>query len=568
MNIVKCLIFLRIDMSYFRRTFTILFLLFFVNLTIITNALAAGDFGYYQPSAPSAVNSVSAPASIEIIGQANFSWSQNDFAFGHNPQAFDNKFSLEIPEGFLSGPSRLAMSQIKQSGSLPWNLKKLSDIFEFSISSNAGFASQKNLTVSLVYDQADNNFKQIYYFDEASASWRALPSTDYPGEQKVVASLNQPSAKLAVFSKPGVLTVGKASWYKYQGGMFAASPDFPRGSKLRVTNTDNGKSVEVVVNDWGPERDKHPDRVVDLDKEAFAVLSPTSAGVINVMVSPLEITPDSSGRVLGVKAEAVGSSPKLSAKSVIIMNEATGEVIFDKNGIAKAPLASLTKIVALKIFLDLKPDLEQVVSYKTQDENFNYLYAKKSESARVKLKNGEKLKIKDLFYSALVGSANNAVESLVRVSGVTRGEFIDLMNSQARSWGAGETHFIEPTGLSSANTSSAYDYAVIMKEALKNDYISQVSVTPTYTFKTLSGVKHTIKNTNQLVLNQSQPNLKAEKFAINGSKTGYLIEAGYCLATRVKSGLENYIIVSMGASTRAKSFNEMADLIKYIGNLI
>jgi D-alanyl-D-alanine carboxypeptidase len=286
------------------------------------------------------------------------------------------------------------------------------------------------------------------------------------------------------------------------------------------------------------------------------------------MVSPLEITPDANGRVLGVKAEAVGSSPLLTAKSVVIMNEATGEVIFDKNGIAKAPLASLTKIVALKVFLDLKPDLEQVVNYKLQDENYNYLYAKKADSARVKLKNGEKLKIKDLFYSALVGSANNAVETLVRVSGIKRDEFINLMNSQARSWNARDTHFIEPSGLSSANTSSAYDYAVIMKEALANEYISRVSVTPSYTFKTLSGTKHTIKNTNKLILDQSQPKLKAEKFAINGSKTGYLVEAGYCLATRVRSGLENYIIVSMGASTRAKSFNEMADLIKYIGNLI
>lgn len=555
----------------FKRIFTILFLLFFVNLTLVNNALAeelANESANLFQTAEVVIPITSlTKVSAEILNQEKLVWGASDFSYSHSLKTLGNKFGLEIAEGYLTGPSELVVSEIKEFGNLPWNLEKISDIFEFSLTSTQNL-NARPLSVSLTYNKEDNYFKQVYYFNEFTSSWRALPTTDYPAERRVVASLSQPSAKLAVFSKKGVLTVGKASWYKYRGGLFAASPDFPRGSKLRVTNLDNGKSVEVVVNDWGPERDKHPDRVVDLDKEAFVALAPTSAGVINVMVSPLEILPDANGRVLGVKSEAVGSSPKLSAKSVVIMNETTGEVVFDKNGVAKAPLASLTKIVAMKVFLDLEPNLEQVVSYKTQDEKYNYLYCKPGESAKVKLKNGEKIKIKDLFYSALVGSANNAVESLVRVSGISRDEFVERMNSQVRSWNARDTHFIEPTGLSSSNTSSAYDYAVIMKEALKNDYISKVSITPSYTFKTVSGTKHTIKNTNKLVLDQSIPSLKAEKFAINGSKTGYLAEAGYCLATRVKSGIDNFIIVSMGATSRAKSFNEMADLIKYIGNLI
>lgn len=560
-------------MLYFRRIITVVFLLFFVNLTLINNALAEvltdGNFGYYQPT--TLVTSTDSPTvtPAEIVSQENFSWTDSDFALSHSPRAWESKFGLDIPEGWLGGPSQLVVSQIKEFGVLPWSLKKISDIFEFSFTSSASFSSSRPLSVSIAYNQADNYFKQVYYFDEASATWKALPTTDYPEEKKVVASLNQPSAKLAVFSKPGILTVGKASYYKYQGGLFAASPDFPRGSKLRVTNLDNDKSIEVVVNDWGPDRAKFPDRVIDLDKEAFVLLAPLSDGIIkHILVSPLEITADANGRVLGVKSEAVGSSPKLTAKSAVIMNETTGEVIFDKNSVAKAPLASLTKIVAMKVFLDLAPDMEQVVSYKIQDEKYNYLYCKPGESAKLNVKDGEKIKIKDLFYSALVGSANNAVESLVRVSGLKRDEFIELMNSQAKSWGARDTHFIEPTGLSSSNTTTAYDYAVMMKEALKNDFISKVSVTASYTFKTVTGSKHTIKNTNQLVVNQSQPQLKAEQYAISGSKTGYLVEAGYCLATRVKSGIDNFIIVTMGSSTRAKSFNEMSDLIKYIGNLI
>ncbi|MDD5438226.1 MAG: septal ring lytic transglycosylase RlpA family protein [Patescibacteria group bacterium] len=86
----------------------------------------------------------------------------------------------------------------------------------------------------------------------------------------------------------GYMAMGKASWYAYKKCPCAASPDFPKGTLVKVTNADKpSKTVVVKINDYGPERDKFPDRAIDLDKVAFKTLASLSAGVIKVIVEPL-----------------------------------------------------------------------------------------------------------------------------------------------------------------------------------------------------------------------------------------------------------------------------------------
>lgn len=85
--------------------------------------------------------------------------------------------------------------------------------------------------------------------------------------------------------------IGNASWYvhpKYVGELIAASTDFAMDTKLKVIAVNSGKEVIVTVKDYGPDKIIHPDRVVDLSKEAFSVLAPTGAGVIKVKVLPAD----------------------------------------------------------------------------------------------------------------------------------------------------------------------------------------------------------------------------------------------------------------------------------------
>lgn len=477
-------------------------------------------------------------------------------AKGYTVNAFKNNIKLSLVPGILSEATGVKIIKLNEEMEMPWQLDRISGIYQFEFNNKSAYDNSKPFYIQLSYDKATNNYKQVFFYDKNYGAWRPLPTKDFPDEKFVRSLIHLPFARIAVFNNPDILTVGKASWYGYKGGNYAASPDFPKGSRLRVFNTGNGKFVDVKINDYGPERNLHPDRVVDLDKMAFKRIAPLGAGIIDVKVEPLYIAPKNN-RTLGIASTGAPSQPILSAKAGIVINEKTGKVIFEKNATTTMPLASLTKLVAIKVFLDTRPSLNRVVAYSVKDEEHNYKYVNKWESSRLRVNDGDTMTVENLIYSSLVGSTNNTIETLARVSGMPRDNFISKMNSAVKGWGASSTHFIEPTGLSPQNVSSAADYAKITKEVFKNPLIQKVSVTKKYEFYTINTKKrHLIRNTNKIIAMNS--------FNITGSKTGYLDEAGYCLMTRVKSRTgEQIIVVTLGAPNRDASFKETEELVRY-----
>lgn len=430
----------------------------------------------------------------------------------------------------------------------PWDYQAISPLYQVN---NPTLVQGKTYQVELSYESANNYYKTALYFDKNKNVWKPLPTVDNPVTKKVKVQVPFNSVRLAIFANADILTVGKASWYKYKNGLFAASPDFAKGSVLRVYNITNGKHVDVTVNDYGPNRSLHTDRVVDLDKVAFKKIASTQDGTIKIRIEVIKAV----GQNLQANL-APATEPVISAKSAVIISEKDGKILWEKNSDKVSPLASLTKLVAAKVFLDTKPSLDKVVAYSKQDEDYNYQYCKPSESARLKVSDGETLTIENLLYSALVGSANNAVESLVRVSGLSREEFIAKMNESVKAWGATSTSFVEPTGLSKDNVSSPYDYAIMTKEIYKNPIIQKISTTLSYSFSTINKkIKHTLKNTDKL--------LQYNKLNIIGSKTGYLDEAGYCLMTRVKTNNGNLIIVNFASASKDNNFSDNEKLISY-----
>lgn len=442
---------------------------------------------------------------------------------------------------------------VSQNIEAPWGYKLISPLYEIQLKDKQSLG--KPYSVDLSYDVADNYHKAAYFFDKNKNVWKPLPTVDDPVLKKVRVQVPFAYVRLAVFSNQDILTVGRASWYSYKKGLYAASPDFAKGSVLRVYNLENGKSVDVTINDYGPNRSLHPDRVIDLDKVAFAKIASTKQGMIKIRIEVIKAVGQNVSANLSPNSQL-----NITAKSAIIMKEDNGEILWEKNSKIISPLASLTKLVAAKVFLDTKPSLEEIVTYKKQDEDYNYQYCKPGESARLRVSDGETMKIQDLLYSALVGSANNAVESLVRVSGLSREEFISKMNETVKMWGATSTFFVEPTGLSKDNVSSPYDYAIMTKEIFTNPIIKKISTTATYSFSTINKkIKHTLTNTNKL--------LQYNKLGIIGSKTGYLDEAGYCLMTRVKTDKGNLVIVNFNSSNKETNFSDNEKMIRY-GNLL
>jgi serine-type D-Ala-D-Ala endopeptidase (penicillin-binding protein 7) len=526
----------------------------------------SGSVAAVSPSpAPAVVTSVPVVASsapiVSLPESFSLNFSEVETAKGFSFSAFSVQFKISATAAAVGGSLTVEAQKVGEELPSPWQLKMISPIYQFDFLGKYSYDGKKPINLEISYSTSSDRYKRIFFYDKNYQSWRELPTIDSPDKKTVSAKIFLPFARVAIFSDPNVMAIGKASWYSYKKGDFAASIEFPKGSKLRVYNLDNQKYIDVTVNDFGPERDKFPDRVIDLDKVAFKKIAKTGAGIINVKIQPLYVAPDERGRVLGVSERGAVADLDIKAASGLTMDEDTGEVLWEKNADTVLPLASLSKIIAIKVFFDQRPSLNTVVAYKKQDELYNYQYCKPEESARLTVKEGETMTIENLVYAALVGSANNAVESLVRVSGLSRNEFISKMNTFAASVGATSTHFAEPTGLSPQNVSTAREYALLTKQIFKNPIVEKISTTAKYKFSTINTKKaHVMSNTNNFIRDgvfAAVNNLK-----ITGSKTGYLDQ--YNLMTRAAGANgEKVIAVDMGATSKLQSLEETKELIKY-----
>lgn len=148
-----------------------------------------------------------------------------------------------------------------------------------------------NLITTIDYTQLEKDTyydRAIWYFDLKAQVWKRLKSFNNFAKQVVTVPTKKTSLIFAILQRQTPMTEGKASWYKYKGCDCAASPDYPKGTKLKVTNIKNGKSVIVTINDWGPERDLFPDRVIDLDVTAFKQIANKRLGTCKVKVEEVK----------------------------------------------------------------------------------------------------------------------------------------------------------------------------------------------------------------------------------------------------------------------------------------
>ncbi len=471
-------------------------------------------------------------------------------------RAFDPTIEVGIPAGRLKTPAQIIVTKLAETTNAPTGLTLASPLYQIDMPASAYVAGVYYLALP---SSGSNAYKQVYWYDRPALMWKPLPTTENFSKGILSATLQQPFVRLAVFENKAKIVKGDASWYRYKGGLFAASPDFPIGTRLRVINTVNQKSVDVTVNDHGPNRQAHPTRVVDLDAVAFERLAPLGQGTMRVAVEELLTT----ASVAPATPAPLNETPlkpgelRVGAKAAVLLNSADNSVLWSKNPDAAMPLASLTKLVAIKTFLATKPDLKRVVAYSVKDEQMNAKYVAPGESARLRLKDGDTLPIKDFVYSSLVGSTNNTVETLVRVSGLSRPAFMKKMNAMVADWGATKTYFVEPTGLSPQNVTTAREYAIISRQVFLDPLIANATILPSYSLKTVNTKQpHSFKNTNLLARDTAS--------SLLGSKTGYIDEAGYCLVTKwPTSKNKNVIAVVLGAGTRQQSVDDTKKLLDF-----
>lgn len=210
---------------------------------------------------------------------------------GYTLASPDNTFRLGVFPNVLSKATDFVLKRrtlIDQP--LPVGRQALTDYWEFDIVDKTAYNQKKPIIVQMEFASLAN-FVGLYFWD--GQGWQELKTTIVKEDDKylVRAFFHLPYARFLIlgYDDSQALNVGQASWYKYKNCDCAASPDYPKGSKLLITNLENQKSVEVTVNDFGPDRLIHPDRAVDLDFVAFKKIAKTSQGLVNVSVQLLSL---------------------------------------------------------------------------------------------------------------------------------------------------------------------------------------------------------------------------------------------------------------------------------------
>ncbi len=248
--------------------------------------------------------------------------------------------------------------------------------------------------------------------------------------------------------------------------------------------------------------------------------------------------------VLRLPAVTQYGIPRLHVKAAYVV-DANNRVLFEKNPDRILPIASLTKLVTTMVFLQTVPDWDRVIEIVPEDVH---------HSSRTRIRPREEITVRDLFHAALMSSDNAATKALVRTCGVPVDEFVRRMNLLVDSLGVPETHFVEPTGLSEQNVSTAQGMARILRAATESDVVSAITQKTEYSFTSNRRIHHLV-NTNRLLRSQ---------WDITGGKTGFIHEAGYCLVTNVKgpTGVDVTAVV-LGAPSNALRFAEARRILDW-----
>ena len=243
------------------------------------------------------------------------------------------------------------------------------------------------------------------------------------------------------------------------------------------------------------------------------------------------------------------------AKSSILIEASTGEIIYESKKDEKFAPASMTKIMSLIIIMDeiekgnIKWDEEITVSKNASSMGGSQIY----------LEEGEKMTIKDLVKGICMASANDAVVALAeRISG-TEEAFVFKMNENVKKLELKNTNFKNSTGLDVANHySSAYDMAMMARELVKHKKILEFSGIYEDYLRQNTDKKFWLVNTNKLIKTYD---------GMDGLKTGYTKEAGYCLTATAKKDNMRLIGVVMGEETSSKRNEEMTKMLDYGFNI-
>lgn len=212
-------------------------------------------------------------------------------------------------------------------------------------------------------------------------------------------------------------------------------------------------------------------------------------------------------------ASPAAEARALRSSTAYVQDLETSTVLFAKNENVVRPIASISKLMTALVVVDANQPMNEIIE--VTDEDVDTL---KHTTSRLRV--GTRLSRGDMLHLALMSSENRAAHALGRNYPGGLPAFVEAMNAKARSLGMLNTHFIEPTGLSSENVSSPHDLARLLRAAAQRPLIHRYSTDTEYDVE-INKRTQTFRNTNLLV--------RKPDWDIKVSKTGFINEAGECL---------------------------------------
>lgn len=255
--------------------------------------------------------------------------------------------------------------------------------------------------------------------------------------------------------------------------------------------------------------------------------------------------------MISVKAEENSSALAPNAKSAILLEESTGEILYEFNSHEKLEPASMTKMMSLLLIMEAIENkvisLDQMITVSSNASSMG--------GSQILLETNEKMSVDDLLKGVTIASGNDAVVALAEAIAGTEENFVKMMNDKAKELNLKDTNFKNCHGLDEeGHYSSAHDMAYIAKELVKHEKILEYSSIYEAYLREGTNKKIWLVNTNKLV---------RFKEGVDGLKTGYTEGAGFCLTATMKRDGMRVIATVMGEPDSGTRNSEVSSMLDY-----
>jgi serine-type D-Ala-D-Ala endopeptidase (penicillin-binding protein 7) len=239
---------------------------------------------------------------------------------------------------------------------------------------------------------------------------------------------------------------------------------------------------------------------------------------------------------------------ELKSSVALVIDQDTNQVLVSKNPLAVLPIASITKLMTAMVVTEQGLALDEVITVTEQDVDTE-------KGSRSRLKVGTQLTRGEMLHLALMSSENRAAHALGRSYPGGLQAFVTAMNATAGRLGMADTRYVEPTGLSSQNRSSARDLTLLVKAAYDHPLIRELSTSPEAAFDVGSRSQQ-FRNTNGLVRNPT--------WDIGLQKTGYISEAGRCLVMQAQLAGRKLIMVLLDSAGKYSRLGDAERIRRWV----